>query len=271
MVYQEIVDGSSRSAQGFFIKHLCEIEQIEVTRKRFDFIRQYIQQGIPTEAERIARLKEDGDWTDGQDADIVAYRQTITDNEKMLITVIPQQQAAIKKMIDENRLSLYRLLKEKRGLIGTTAEELAEKDCTYFLSFLSLFEDPACTKRIFDSWDDFETLDEAEMARYIEAIDEVMARLKEPNIRKVSVLPFFLNAFSYCKENMGAFLNKPIVRLTNYQIHLFSLGARNLNILSQTDTSPPEYFDGVSVEDIIKWYDLQYSILIGKRKQAQHT
>jgi len=269
MVYQEIIEGCSRSRHEFFIKHLCEIEQIEVIRKRLEFLQYYISQGIPTEAERLTQLKAIDDWSDEKDLDILSYRQTISDNEKMIITVIPQQQAAIQQMIADNRKSLFQLLFEKRSLIGMTAEELSEKDGTYFLSFLSLFKDRECSKPIFESWEEFESLEEDKMSHYILAIDEVLERLQETNIRKISALPFFLNAFSYCKEDIPSFLNKPIARLTNYQIHLFSLGARNINILSQANGSPPEYFDNVPAEEVIKWYDMQYSLLVGKQKQAR--
>lgn len=268
MVYQEIVEGCSFSPKGFFIRHLCEIEQIEIARKRIEFIDKYVKQGVPTEDERMTRLRDDGEWTNAKEADILAYRQTISDNEKLLHTIIPQQQEAIQKIIAEHKKSLITLLLERKTLIGTTAEELAEKDATYFMSYLSLYADKKCTKPLFEKWEDFETLDEQEMNVYLEAMDEVFAKLKEMNIRKISALPFFLNAFSYSKEDISTFLNKPVAYLTSFQIHLFSLGSRNLNILSQSEgSSPPEYFDKVNAEDIIRWYDTQYSIILGKRKQ----
>lgn len=269
MVYQEIVEGCSPSPKGFFIKHLCELEHIEVTRKRFDFINAYVAQGIPTEAERLKHLKESEEWTEEKEADIVAYRLTISDNEKMFSSVIPQQQPAILQLLEDNKKALRRLLMEKRQLIGTTAEEMAEKDSTSYLIFLSLFKDRACQNALFTSWDEFEAQEEIEIEGYIRAVDDVLGRIQELTIRKISALPFFLNSFSYCKENITVFLNRPISRLTNYQIHLFSLGTRNLNILTQAEGSPPEYFENVTAEEIIKWYDVQYSMILGRRKQAQ--
>lgn len=270
MVYQEIIEGCSYSPKGFFIKHLCEIEQIELTRKRIELVNDYVARGIPTEEERLTRLKEDGEWSDEKENDIVAYRQTLSDNERLIHTIIQQQQAGIRKVIEEHRQSLIKLLIERKTAIGITAEELTQKDSTYFMAYLALYRDRACLKPLFDSWEDFEALEEDKSTDYLQAIDNVLDRMNEQNIRKISVMPFFLNAFSYCKESIHTFLNKPISRLTNYQVHLFSLGSRNLNILSQSEGSPPDYFDKVSVDDILKWYDLQYSIIIGKRKQANH-
>lgn len=269
LIYQEVVNGNSYCDKGFFVKHLCEIEQIEITRKRFEFIQGYVKQGIPTEKDRLERLKADDEWSDAKEGDILAYRQTISDNEKSLHDVIVQQQEGIKKIIEEHRRSLLQLLVERKLCIGTTAEELADKDSTYYLAFLSLYKNKECDAPIFEKWDDFEGLDEKEMEFYLSSIDEVLTRLKDTNIRKISVLPFFLNAFSYCKENISLFLGKPICRLTNYQLNLFSLGVRNLNILSQSEGSPPEYFEGTSIANIILWYDQNFSIILSKRKEPQ--
>lgn len=266
-LYREIIDGCSFS-NGFYIKHLCELEQIELIQKRQEFITKYVVEGIPTEEERLQRLKESEEWTDAKEADIVAYRQTISDNDKLINTVIPQQRAAIRKIIDEHRLSLARLLAERRTAIGTTAEELADRDNTSFMAYLSLYRDHDCKVPLFVTWEEFEGLEESKIIFYVDAIEEALTRLQESNLRKISVLPFFLNAFSYSKDAIYTFLNKPIYKLTNYQIHLFSLGSRNLNILANAEGSPPEYFEKASADEILKWYDLQYSIIIGKRKQS---
>jgi hypothetical protein len=267
MVYQQVIEGCSYSPKGFFIKHLCEIEQIEVTRKRLEFIQQYVEEGIPTEEERLDRLRADGDWTNAKDEDIKAYRQTLSDNERMLASVIPQQQSAIRGIIEDHRKSLIKLLTERKQLVGTTAEELADKDNSYFFAYLSLYKDRPCKQPLFEKWEDFEALEEIQSHKYLEAIDHALESLNERNIRRISALPFFLNGFSYCKEHIFHFLSKPVCQLTNYQVHLFSMGNRNLNILSQAEGAPPEYFDKVKADEIVQWYDTQYSIIIGKRKQ----
>lgn len=268
MVYQEIVEGCSYCDKGFFVKHLSDLEQIELTRKRIEFIHRYVNQGIPTESERLKQIMEAGDWTDEKEGDINAYRMTLIDNEKMFSTIIPVQQAAVRRAIDQTRKELMKLLMSRRMAIGTTAEELADRDGSYFLGFLSLYSDRAMTQKMFPTWEDFEVLPESKQEEYQTAIDSVLSRFSELNVRKIAALPFFLNPFSYSKEAIYTFVDKPMCHLTNFQIHLFSLGARNLNILSQAEGSPPEYLDKTPAEELAKWYDLQYSIILGKRKQA---
>ena len=268
MVYQEIIDGSS-PVKDFFVKHLSDVEFIDVTRKRLALFQKYKDDGIPTEEERLKVLRDSEEWTDQQESDIMAYRLTIADNEKSLISLIPEQQVAIQQLLNEHKQSLRKLLIEKRNLIGATAEECSERDSTAFLTFLSIFKDRECSRPMFSSWTEFEALPEEQIEMYTQAMDEVLGRIHDLTIRTISALPFFLNAFSYTKENVSMFVNRPVSRLTNYQIHLFSLGIRNLNILTQAEGSPPEYFDEVHAEEIIKWYDIQYSMILGKRKQAQ--
>jgi hypothetical protein len=269
MVYQEIIEGCTYSPKGFFIKHLTELEQIELTRKRIEFIQSYVDAGVPLEADTLTRLKEQGEWSNEKDEDIKAYRQTISDNEKFLGTIIPEQQGAIKKIIEQHKKSLWDLIVEKRTLVGTTAEDLSERDGTYFLAYLSLYRDRFCKERLFTSWEDFESLEEDDSQMYLKAIDSSMSRINDMNVRRIGALPFFLNAFSYCRENVHTFLNKPVCELTNYQVHLFSSGTRNLNILSQAEGNPPDYFDKVTSDEILKWYDTQYSIILGKRNKTR--
>ena len=271
MVYQEIVEGCSFCPKGFFVKHLCDLEQIELTRKRIEFISKYVEGGIPTEEERLKQVIDSGEWSEEKEGDILAYRMTLLDNEKMFSTVIPIQQSAIRKAIEQTRNELIKLLMAKKLAVGTTAEELADRDGSYYTGFLSIFSDRACTQRLFATWEDFESLAETKQEEYNKAIEDTLAKFSELNVRKIAALPFFLNPFSYSKEAIHTFVDKPMCRLTNFQIHLFSLGSRNINILSQAEGSPPEYFEKTSAEEVAKWYDSQYSIIIGKRKQANHS
>ena len=106
MVYQEIIEGCSYSPKGFFIKHLCEIEQIELVRKRIEFVDFYIQQGIPLEEERLAIIRNNGEWTDQQEGDISAYKLTITDNEKLIPSLMEAQRPGIRKVIENHKKTL---------------------------------------------------------------------------------------------------------------------------------------------------------------------
>lgn len=269
LIYQEIVEGYTYEPfENLFIKHLGELDYIELTRKQHEFIKRYSLQGIPTEIERIKRLKQDEEWTENIDSDILAYRQSISDTEKQWLVTIPQQKKVMQTMIDSLRTDLRKALNNRYELLGTTADSLADKDSNNYFAFLSLYKNKECSIPFCNTWEDFEALGEDEVSKYMTAIDKTLERFKEINIRRISCLPYFINVLSFCKDNVYYFLNKPLSKLSHFQHHLISLGVRNLNILSQAEASPPEYFEKINADEIVQWYDIQYSVILGKREEA---
>ena len=67
LVYKEIIEGFSHASPEIVVKHLCDLEQIEIVRKRLEFRQSYINQGIPTEEERLKQIIDDGEWGAGKD------------------------------------------------------------------------------------------------------------------------------------------------------------------------------------------------------------
>jgi hypothetical protein len=181
---------------------------------------------------------------------------------------LSEQRPPIQMMIDAKKKDLLNLLIERKNYIGETANDFSTKKSESYFIFLSLYEDSELKKRLFKDFEDFEELDYDVVNRYSKIIEESLSIIKEESIQKISVMPFFLNTLSYCKENIFSFYNKPISQLSPYQILLFSLGNRNLNILSQAEGSPPEMLGDVTIEDLQKWYDQNYSIIVSKRNQT---
>lgn len=270
LVYQDIINGYSISDDGqIFFKHFSELENITLLRKRFEFYTQYIKEGLPTEAERLEELINQGEWSAQKEDDILSLKLTISDNEAHFMRVIKQQQGTIRAVIERSKKELGDIFNERHQLLGTTAEEISGIDITNYSLFLSCFTDSSFTIPFFKSWSEFEKIESEQLDDTHNLFDKSNSRFNEKAIRQVSVMPFFLNLFSYSKENLYTFLGKPMIYLTNYQTFLFSLGQRNLNVLSQCNGSPPEIMQGeATAEDVLNWYDGQYSILLGKRNAA---
>jgi hypothetical protein len=47
------------------------------------------------------------------------------------------------------------------------------------------------------------------------------------------------------------------------------LGTRNLNVRENTKGSPPDLNLDAKIKDVAAWYDLHYSLNIGKRNQQE--
>jgi hypothetical protein len=269
ILYKEIIEGFTYfEEKGIYVKHLTDLDNTRVTEKKHQLYEKY-KQNLPCEDEKLQQLFDSEQWSKDKEEEILNYRYIITDNEKNLKNIIPQQHAPIIKIIDANRLELQKLLRERRGLIGRTANEFAERDTFYYMIFLSMFKDKQFQNPCFSNFNDFEDMEDDEIQPYADLLDKTFARFTEDNLKKIAVLPLFINTFAYSKDNVHTFLGKPIVDMTPYQLSLFSLGLRNINILNQSDGEPPVLLDDVKIENLVNWYDQQYSIILGKRNTVK--
>lgn len=266
IIYQEIIEGSS-PINGIYVKHLTELDNIEILRKRIEIFNRYVKEGVPSEKEKLKELEASEEWTKNDEDDILSLKYQLKDNEKNKSNLLlPQQREFVDKVLKELRKKLAQKLVARDQVLGITADKLGEQDAMSFMVYMSLHKDRACTQPLFKSYEEFEAQEEEEVEKYVRDIDITLSRFSDDKIRKLSVLPFFINAFSYSKDNVSTFVKRAMCDLTHFQVLLFSLGNRNINILSQTDVEPPEMLDDVKIDDIVLWYDKQYSVILGKQK-----
>lgn len=271
IIYYEIVSGFTFIPSiNIFIRHFSDLDNIDIAQTKQLFFSNYVKDGIPSYKDRLKVLEEIGDWTPADEENINFLRTVIIDNEKNLPTmtmrdkVIPEQQEFLKKIIKERKEDLAEALIKKRQIIGATAEEFAEKDTINFLAYKALYKDFG-HNRLFKSMEEFQDLSDDESDKYIDAMDSSMDKFTEENIRKIASMPFFINIFSYVKDNVTFFFQKPMVELTNYQFLLVSLGSRNLTVLQNSKHEPPEIISDDDINKLVDFYDQEYSILMGKR------
>jgi len=265
LLYKEIIEGfSPYPTSSCYIKHLDELESLEILRKKQDLFEIYKKEGVPTQEQKLKDAIASGEWDEGKEDQILTYKYNISDNEKNLKSLIPQQHPPIKKIISEIKQKLNALLKEKDSVLGQTADYFAERDSFNYTIYLSLYKDPL--SRLFNSYHDFQEIEDEGVVSYGKILENALTKFTHNNLTYIAVMPFFLNPLSYVKENVFNFLRKPIIEMTNYQSALISLGLRNLNILSNTDAEPPALLDDVPLNDIVKWYDMHFSVMLGKSK-----
>jgi hypothetical protein len=268
VIYQEIIEGVSASDDDtIFFRHLTELDNIEILRKKIKFYKYYLKKGLPSEEDRLAQIIQFEEWSQDKEDEIINIRFRISDNEKNIPQIIPQMQAGIRFAVEQDRKALTALLTERYHLLGATADEMSNRDTSAFSIYLALFSDRECKRPLFPAWESFDALENEKSDPIREAYDKAMDKFEGQKIRQLSVMPFFLNSFSYSKENVSTFIDKPMVALTSYQMMLFSLGQRNLSILSNSEGSPPEFLGEVGPNEVLTWYDQQYSIILTKRKQ----
>jgi len=270
LLYYEIIQGSSYQPEiKLFVKHFSERDSFLLLRKRIELFHKYSDDGVPHEKELLANAIANEEWSEEKEHYILTLKYHISDNEKTIHNIIPQQRKGIEKIIENKRIELQNILIDRKGILGKSIEDLIDEDIGDYLSYLSFYKDENCKIPYIDFYEDFQNLEVQDINKLNSFLNKEYRRFSEENIKKVACMPFFLNKFSYSKEDIQSFFGIPVNDLTNNQTLLISLGVRNLNTLSQAEGAPPDInLDGKAF-DIAKWYDLQASLMIAKRNQSK--
>jgi hypothetical protein len=131
---------------------------------------------------------------------------------------------------------------------------------------ITFFKDRECLTPLLKQ-EDFDNLDSSEINSLLTLFELTVMNFSEKNIQKISVMPFFLNSFMHVKDSVDKFFGRAIACLSSYQNVLLQFGVRNCCVLSNGDKTPPDFTEHTKIEDMVKWYDLEYSILVSKNKK----
>ena len=268
-IYYEINRGKTFVKElDLYLKHFSEEESYLLLKKKIELFEFYLKEGVPHESELLKNALENEEWSETRENKILELKYLISDNEKNIHNIIIEQRAPIEKIIENAKKELQDILEERKGILGRSIEDLIDEDIEDYLCFLSVFKDEKCETYYSESYEEFQKLETSEIYKLNYYLNREHRKYSEENIKKIACLPFFLNKFSYAKDNIESFLGKPFNYLTNYQINLFSFGTRNLNTLSHAKGSPPDTSLEAKASDVVQWYDIQHSILIAKQNQS---
>lgn len=264
LIYHDVVNGYSLyHPKKIYVKHFSEDSYARILLKKSHLILSYKDEGLPSTSQREEEIIKENLWSQDREDRILQLKYLVSDNEKYAQgMMIPYQKNAILEMVNKHKRELLEILREKDGVLGPTCEKLAERESENFFIQELFFKDEGLKTRCF-SEEEMEDLEYEELREYKEILNAVLARIGEADLEKIACLPFFLNSLSIIKERPECLFDNKISRLTFNQHSLLTSGLRNLNIGSQTEGSPPSLIDG-SVDDLVRWYTSQYSILLGK-------
>ena len=269
LIYKEVLEGFSvadHDGQKIFIKHLNELDHIDVLSRKVVSFEGHLKNGVPSEQDKLKTAISFGEWGADKEDEILSLKWTISDNEKNLQNIIAQQRPPIIKIVDGLKQKLRKITHERSSVIGETAERFAEKEAFHYLIYASIYKDEK--NRLFESFEEFYEEKEEKEAVYGELLEKTLEKINHKAVSQIACLGFFLNPLSYAKDNLYFFLGKPISELTHYQTSLFSLGLRNLRTLSESSGSPPDLLDQTNIDDIVFWYDKEYSVAFTKRNSS---
>lgn len=270
LIYHEILNGYSFDViSSFFVKHFSEKENYLLLKKRMELFYFYSNQGVPHESELLKRAIDNGDWTPEKEDQILELKYLISDNEKNLANIIPQQRSMIEKIIDTKKNELHEILYDRKHTLGRNIEDLVDEDINDYISYLSFYKDEKCLVPVESDYETFLNWEPDKVAELNISLSNHYSKFSEDAIKGAACMPFFLNKFSYAKDNFYIFLGKPINEFTHHQSLLFSMGARNIGVLQTAKGSPPDLTLDAKIADVVRWYDLQHSLEIGRRNKEE--
>jgi hypothetical protein len=236
-----------------YIRHLSLFDAAEIDSRNAYYYNKAKNQKLPTNEERLDFLLKEKIWTKEKEHEILTL-QSFVSRLKLTKTKLhlPSQIEKMNKDIQKNETELFKIEKEKANLIGFTAEVYALKRMNEHYMFTSLYKDSKLDQRLFteESYDD---LNETEVQYLVNLYNENSTKFTEKNLKKVALMPFFLNFFYLCKSNPFTFYGKPVTHLTFYQAELFSYGLFFKNIFQNAKVQPPEDI-AKDPEALTEWY-----------------
>ena len=222
-IFRDIVQGYSESTVGdqlFYIKHLSAIDQVDIDDIRDNYYEKAVARGIPTEAEVLKDLRDNGTWTDKDEADIKREELFIENAQKTKSQLVLKSQIdAQNNAIQDSKKRLEELHLRKSELVGINAESYADKRSNDYYIIKSFYENKECTEPVFPEEKDYDELYPDDVVKFINAYNSVFKMFEELKIQEMILQDFYYIYFPFSDDTVGFFGN-PVCHLTYNQLKL---------------------------------------------------
>lgn len=268
--YKQLVDGFSTTVQDkktIYVKHLSEsdIGELELSTDRY--IKESKKRGLPDEEEKIKMLIKQEMWSNKNEEKIINLRKELSilqDTHKKLF--LKGQIAKSKKQIDKLLKELTELLTEKNELLGLTCEKYAEKKTNEEIVLFSFFRDKALSERFFTD-EEYDELHKEKLYYNIQVYNDIAKEFSVEEMKKLAALPFFINLFFLCEDNIYNFYGKSITELSICQIEAFNAAKTYKSIMGQGNSPPDEMYE--DLDKLVSFYDSYSSGSTESLKEAK--
>jgi len=272
--YKDILVGFSIvnfKDQQIYVKHFKEDDIGEIEERAKKIEEEAASMGLVPEKEYLEFLKEEGHWTQEDEDRYLNAKQAVDDTvAHMKKIVIPDQIKEFKKILEEKNKELAEVYKERNQLVGVSLEKYIDKKSNENYILYALYKDKEF-KELFFSPEEFEEMDQNELASLIEVYNEKMVTYREDNIKRIAVNSFFLNPFFISEGDPVKFFGRPVLELTVYQMNLYSRGKYYKSIIQEGKTPPEHYYNDEheGIEKLVNWYDNTFNIMQQEAKNAE--
>ena len=224
----------------FYFKHINVSDQVLLDESKDQYIEEAKNRGIPTVEEALINLKEEGYWSEKDEAAIKQEEVFLLKiNEQKKNTYLKSQIDILNKQINDSLIKLNELKNKRSSYLGNTCENYAEQRVTEeFLKF-TLFKD-ADLKNLYFTDDEFDELSSDDLSLLIGFYNKTLTEFADSRIQRLVLEDFFTYYMPYCEDPIH-FYGKPIINLTYNQLRLILYARYFKNILSTNDKIPENY------------------------------
>ena len=221
-IFRDVVRGYTTTLLGgefVYIKHLTPHDQVELEEIEEKYYQNAQRRGVPTEAEMIEYLKEEGQWTDADESTIAEKTFYIENLRKTLDKLILKADIdRQKRLIDKETKLLNEKNAQKINLVGNTCERYAKDRLNDFYIIKSFYKNQELTEQLFTQ-DEYDELESHDIKKVVLKYNELFESFSEESIQYTILEDFYHPYLSFAEDSMQ-FYGKPFCELTYNQIRL---------------------------------------------------
>lgn len=239
-IFRDVVRGYSSTLFNdklVYIKHLTPHDQVELEEIEERYHNEALRRGVPTEADMLEFLKEEGQWLD-EDERVITEKTLYLENLKKALTklVLKKDVDRQKAIIDKEEKLLLEKQTQKIQLVGNTCEKYAKDRLNDFYMIKSFYKDADMKTELF-SEEVFDELENYDIKKIIFTYNEIFQSFSEENIQ-YTILEDFYNPYLSFAEDSLQFYGKPFCELTYNQIRLIVYTRVFKNIFDSNENIP---------------------------------
>ena len=260
-IFKDIVHGWSliKHKGGYaYLKHLSIFDQVNIEEVRQQYYYTAKERKLPTQSESLKRLKEEGIWTQDDEAKITEQKNFLDSAEKTKKQYYLK--AEIEKAnedIENAQKKILELEAQKDALLGQTCEKYANSRLSDHYILASLFKEEQLVEPFYNQ-EEVDDMSRKEMQDVVTKYNTVYSVFTDENIQKVILQDYYQPYMPFC-ESVSNFFSKPLFELSVNQVKLiiFTRMYKNIfenysNIPEKIKKDPAKIIDYVNAQDKAK-------------------
>jgi len=261
-----------------YLKHLSVFDQVDIEEVRQQYYDKAKSRGLPTEAEALVRLREEGMWTTEDEGKITEQRNFVDEAQKTKKQYyLKAEIEKANKDIKQAEVKMLELQAQKEALLGQTCEKYAISRLSDHYILESLYSDDKLVTKVYNQ-EDVDEMSRGEMRDVVEKYNKTYSVFDDNNIQKVILQDFYQPYIPFC-ENVNNMFSKPLFELSVNQVKLIiysrmfkSVFENYPNIPDRIKTDPEKIIDYVHAQekakDTLKNIDKEgASTIVGAKKE----